>query len=339
MKTIPSILVLKTVYRNLGIRGFVYNDGTSYLDERRVINSITGPEFSIPGAVLVWPGEFIFGYPKQSSNNYRLPDPFSTEGDPVLKNGSYLIIRRLSQNVRAFYEETARISTELQQLQGFQKFNAEYVRAKMVGRFKNGVPLTKEDTRSTAVFDLFEDNNFLYKEGAQSAKLNIGTIVSGSKSDFMGIKCPMFAHIRKVNPRDLSTDQGSETDTSKFRVLRRGIPFGKPYDFINSDNPVNKEDRGLFFISYQTNIAQQFELLQNRWANTAINPEENKGFDMVIGHNNSAEDHNIWSIFENEQLEGKKVMSINKWVIPTGGDYFFCPSISLVQKIVALIHS
>ena len=46
------------------------------------------------------------------------------------------------------------------------------------------------------------------------------------------------------------------------RPLRRGVSFGEPVDEGNAN-----ADRGLLFNAYMTSIEDQFEFLQQRWAN------------------------------------------------------------------------
>ncbi|MDJ0612641.1 MAG: Dyp-type peroxidase [Rhizobiaceae bacterium] len=65
--------------------------------------------------------------------------------------------------------------------------------------------------------------------------------------DPKGETCPLQSHIRRANPRRTKTP----------RILRSGFSFGS---FDHSKD----EDRGLMFICYNANIAEQFELIQ-RW--------------------------------------------------------------------------
>ena len=65
--------------------------------------------------------------------------------------------------------------------------------------------------------------------------------------DQEGKVCPLQSHIRRANPRRTKTP----------RILRSGFSFG-------SFDHEKDEDRGLMFIAYNANIAEQFELIQ-RW--------------------------------------------------------------------------
>jgi hypothetical protein len=60
--------------------------------------------FAEPGQPLVWPGQFLIGYKRQDPRDSLKPR------DPVplnltwQKNGSYLVYRRLQQQVHKFWE-------------------------------------------------------------------------------------------------------------------------------------------------------------------------------------------------------------------------------------------
>jgi deferrochelatase/peroxidase EfeB len=68
-------------------------------------------------------------------------------------------------------------------------------------------------------------------------------------ADDGGFLCPHSSHLRKINPRDQSTDIGGPDTTLHRRILRRGIPFGPPYTDDTAD-----AERGLLFTSYQASI-------------------------------------------------------------------------------------
>jgi deferrochelatase/peroxidase EfeB len=146
----------------------------------------------------------------------------------------------------------------------------------------------------------------------------------------------------------LETDQGSAAKTLKFRILRRGLPFGEPLDLSKPD-PINGK-RGLLFLSYQASIAGQFEFLVQKWMNIVNNPtnadhprrnntekvKDSSGFDILVGQNQNVEDTRVRFAYiqtdlKSETVEGRittQGLSILDWVIPTGGGYFFSPSIS-----------
>ena len=48
-------------------------------------------------------------------------------------------------------------------------------------------------------------------------------------------------------------------------------------------NPLDKGDRGLLFICYQTSIKDQFEVLNTDWMNRRNGPEGDAGHDLLVG--------------------------------------------------------
>lgn len=354
LKNAAARFQIQILYSEIGerlegdIEHFGFNDGASqpeargYIDEnqtlltkRLIVSGNEGPdsaEFSAPGKLLLWTGQFVFGYPKQSPSHFRNPiEPSEIEKSEFLKNGSFLVFRRLKQKVREFYDETKILYDELINAGNFEDITYDEFLARLVGRYKDGTPVVFDGQNISNSYI----SNFNFKSATGDFILADATFVPSVEADPSGLKCPMFAHIRKVNPRDVATDQGAETNTATFRVLRRGIPFGKPYNHENPDDPVNSENRGLFFMSYQTSILNQFERLVTRWMNKDSRPEARTGHDILVGQNNEEGENNVrWCMFTNAAGHGKRLETTKPFVIPTGGGYFFCPSLKTLKSII-----
>jgi Dyp-type peroxidase family len=209
---------------------------------------------------------FTFGKPGQplAEPDQFLIDPTGSGGMGNLKNGTFLVFRRLQQDVGGFYSDTANMAADLSTKIG-RSISPEELRARIVGRWPSGQPLMRlRNNCRTDPEDPLALNYFGFLNSQPDLTLNNGMVVPGAGGDpdpLHGVRCPVWAHIRKVNPRDLGTDKGGAAETLGFQMLRRGIPFGELFDHNDAAASGNKKDRGLLFVAYQRSPALQFETL------------------------------------------------------------------------------
>ncbi len=182
--------------------------------------------------------------------------------------------------------------------------------AKLVGRWRSGTPLAKapkRDNRSSR--DRSRDNAFDYNDDPE------------------GEKTPRFAHIRKMYPRD---DERFNDD--RRRIIRRGIPFGRTFDPSAGRGHGVDDDRGLLFNAYMASIEEQFEFLQQAWANFAQFPsvvfEDNRtdGPDPIIGED-PAQCELRREGREDEHLD------FRRFVHTSGSVYAFAPSLTTLRRL------
>ena len=186
-----------------------------------------------PGSEMVAPGQFVLGQPLADGSLPIAPE--------WMANGSFLVFRRLAQDVPSFW---ANIEAAASGITG-EAPSADKLGAKVVGRWRSGTPLAQAPDRDNrSARRAIEDNNFTYDD------------------DPDGIKTPRFAHIRKVYPRD------DRFDDNEHRIIRRGIPFGRPFDPAGGRGHGVDSDRGLLFLAYMASIENQFEFIQRVWANS-----------------------------------------------------------------------
>jgi Dyp-type peroxidase family len=296
-----------------GYEHFGFRDGISQPAIRGLTTS------SYPGSSswddepqdLVAGGEFVVGYPgeqpQDGADGQPRPQPEWTH------NGSYLVFRRLRQDVKGFRDFLAEEAPR-------QRMSEDLFGAKLVGRYRSGAPLlgagnAPEDPGTTdpAVLDKRRINAFGYADDPE------------------GTQVPRAAHIRKTYPRDEEPTTGELG--KRPRIIRRGIPFGQsfrhgtpPGSPFGAD-PQFPNDRGLCFVCYQRSIRDQFEVVQCTWVNREGVPERGDGVDPVASQASAKRQLRIPGAAANP------VHLPQQWVTTTGGEYFFSPSISALERL------
>jgi Dyp-type peroxidase family len=287
--------------------------------------------FGQPGQDLVWPGEFVLGYPA-SSPDPRIPGPARPAPD-WMRNGSFLVFRRLQQHVATFKSAMASEAARLRKLPGFRNMSDKRLAALLVGRWPSGAPVVRspvQDCPAMAVEPLL-NNDFRYdddtpKRTCLPERLAMHPV---AKADPIGLVCPMAAHVRKVNLRDQASDAGGASGTQSRRLLRVGIPYGD--DPPRGGNEGESGDCGLLFLSIQASIEDQFEFLQARWMNSATRPRGLGGHDMLLGQ--PADGIRRCTVF-GEGMQQEDVIFKDAFVTMTGGAYLFVPGLKTLRELL-----
>ncbi|MDQ4025872.1 MAG: Dyp-type peroxidase [Actinomycetota bacterium] len=316
-----------------GVRGKVSSAPGDFITPRYVDASDPHADiFAKPGQVLVWPGQFLLGERRQNTESLTASAPGATDFPKWARRGSYLVCRRLRQDVPAFWEFVRALAAET-------GGSMTHVAAMLVGRWPSGAPLMRATSSDDPALagDEFANNHFIFDDDTRASSLRPipgypGDSHSPAQADILGAVCPHFAHIRKVNPRDSGTDLGKVADGFLRMILRRGIPFGPPMIGIKKPPPkLVKQERGLMFLSYAATIESQFEFLTRRWSNSPVQPNFG-GHDPVVGQEGRG-DRVRFVDFPTER--GPVRLTLKKeWVTVTGGGYFFAPPISAIAGVL-----
>ena len=244
-------------------------------------------------------GELLLGYRNEYGKYTERPvidaDPsnaalLGAEDAPdkkdVARNGTYLVMRQLRQDVRGFWRFVAEQA-------GGDFSAAEMLAAAMVGRTRAGDPLVPVASNGEP------------GDGTKARKSRQNQFTFDD--DPTGALCPLGAHIRRSNPRNADF-VGRPTGLARLlallglyrkaflddltssvrfhRVLRRGRHYGPklPPEDALAPAPDGDPERGLHFICLNANISRQFEFLQSAWTvNTKFSALTGES-DPVVGH-------------------------------------------------------
>jgi len=287
-----------------------------------------------PGQQLVWPGQFLLGEQRQSTEDQLNAAAAAANFPTWARRGSYLVVRRLQQDVRQFYGFVARGAARV-------GLAPDKFAAMLVGRWPSGAPILRVPGADNPALgdDDFANNHFIFDDDTRPSSLTPipgypGDAFPQAAADFLAQVCPHFAHIRKVHPRDTATEMGKPADTFARLILRRGIPYGPRLVGVKRPKPsLIAKDRGLMFLCYGASIEDQFEFLQRRWSNSGSQPNRG-GFDPIIGQN-GRHGSRVRFIDFPTPAGIVRIKMKDEWVTPTGGGYFFAPTISAIRDVLA----
>ena len=244
------------------------------------------------------------------------PPPMTQPLPPWTRNGSFVVFRRLRQDVAAFKAAMADQGAAI-------GLSADQLGAKLVGRWATGAPMERVPTVPGNVDPSVTDPSIEHPKVLDDDKIN--------KFDFSddpdGTRVPRAAHIRKMNPR---ADKLVDDSSSRHRMLRRGIPYGP--EFTEGESPYgaavpDTQDRGLLFVNYQSSISRTFEFVQTRWANRDDFQQPGDGKDPIISQDTP---DGTFSLPPNHSL------TFARWVTTTGGVYAFAPSLAGLEALAGL---
>lgn len=226
----------------------------------------------------------------------------------------------------------------LSKLPGFEGLSDLTLASRLVGRWPSGAPIARSPDRDDDQLgrDQLANNHFRFNSDTPILQLcERKDTFTSAKADPIGARCPLAAHIRKVNTRDAPSDTGGRSSTYERRILRVGVPYGAPAADRYAEPKANDPERGLLFLSIQTSIEEQFEFLQARWMNDGARPKAPSGNDMIVGQNQAALDGVRRAVVFGNGLQSAEVHAPDQFVMPTGGGYFFVPSIRTLRQVIA----
>jgi len=284
-------------------------------------------------------GEFILGH---ASEAQELP-PSAAPYD-FMRNGTFMVYRKLHQNLAAFKTYIAAQAALLRGIDpSFTEEGAEStVKAKMVGRWPSGIPLAVAPTYKAAkeIEAQWADIPALRLKTAPSAadKARIAAYERmltnfRYRDDAEGLRCPVGAHVRRSNPRDALEPSfgtpGANPDsalTNRRRIMRRGLPYGDPNAIDDAS------EHGVIFIAICSSLFRQFEFVQQQWVQYGSSFNSGNDTDPLVGLRRPGAKFVIAA-----DPAGDKApficANLPLFVETRGGEYFFAPSLTALRQI------
>ncbi|OUL98029.1 Dyp-type peroxidase [Variovorax sp. JS1663] len=284
-------------------------------------------------------GEFLLGYPNEygaytdrpllepgRDPRARLPRAEDLPGKADLgRNGSYLVLRQLEQDVGGFWQFLDREA-------GANLALRRQLAEAMVGRtMDKGEPLVGPGEESI--------------DGIETRNQALNGFTYGGDPE--GLRCPMGAHIRRANPRNADLPPGWDNPLARLwrrlgfgadprrpdlvastrfhRLLRRGRKYGG----------APGEATGLHFICLGANIARQFEFVQGAWmAGTRFDGLSGEA-DPLLGHRLPGLDGRPTAGFSIPIATGpdRCIAGLPQFVTVQGGAYFFLPGLGALRYL------
>jgi len=246
---------------------------------------------------------------QDDAENYIVPEP-----KELGLNGSFAVFKKIETDVVGF-EKFLQSNKD--------KIDPELLAAKICGRWRNGVPLALSPDTDSPQGGIAPDqmNNYEY-------------VNADGSGDPKGLRCPVGAHMRRINPRGQPvTGQGVPGGSNNtHRLVRRGLPYGPAYD---PTKPYDGIERGLLGYFINSSIENQYEFVLGHWVNDSefagavrLHP---KSKDPMIGTQDPAE-----SIFVIPQANGAapiKVTGFSTFVTTKAAAYCFLPSVTAIKFI------
>ena len=181
----------------------------------------------------------------------------------------------------------------------------------MVGRWRSGAPLVLAPD--------YDDANL----GADANRNNVFSY----REDMRGLKCPVSAHMRRVNPRDGLKDDLVAVNLHHF--LRRGTNYGAPLPegLLEDDG----EQRGGVFLFIGAHLERQFEFVQSQWVTDGNFISHGTEQDPILGN---AEGEGIFTIPKHPLR--RRLHGLPQFVAVRGGEYCFMPGLRALKWLASL---
>src|SRR5438309_770452 len=108
--------------------------------------------------------------------------------------------------------------------------------------------------------------------------------------------------------------------SARHRMIRRGMPYGKP---LPRTGRGNRTDRGLLFLCFVGDIERQFEFVQTQWCNDGNAFGLGRDPDVLVGARNGEA-----KMVVHHPAKPRFLWPLPPLVTTRGGEYLLVPSLS-----------
>ncbi|WP_158944356.1 Dyp-type peroxidase [Granulicella sp. S190] len=245
-------------------------------------------------------GELLLGYADEAGELPVAPVPHI-----LASNGTFMVYRKLHQNLATF-------RSYLNDHAPFYAGGKEKLAAKFIGRWRDGTPIELSPD---------QPDPSITQDPARSTNFTFG-------ADPEGVRCPVGAHMRRVNPRDAFGFDGKLIN--RRRITRRGLPYGVWTP--EGESVTDSDERGVIFIALNADFSRQFEFVQQQWINYGNDARLGNEKDLLMGNHTG---HGRFVVQGDTTPTNPPFVCSNlpSFVELRGGGYFFLPSITALGMI------
>ncbi|MBR0655265.1 Dyp-type peroxidase [Plastoroseomonas arctica] len=278
-------------------------------------------------------GEFLLGHPDESQEiaGAAMPLDFS-------RNGTFVAYRKLHQNVAAWNAAMAKLAKQFAAVMEVPEPEAEEtLKAKMAGRWRDGTTLIAAPSFSE--WQAVRAKRLAAEQAGDQATLdalNRALVDFTFAEDQGGAKCPIGAHLRRANTRDMldphltSADKGERNGSvlnNRRRILRRGLPYG-----THDGGADDSGEHGIVLLATCANLFRQFEFVQQQWMQYGLDFNAGNDTCPVVGNHGA----DAKFVIPADPKSGKPPFfcgGLPQFVETRGGEYFFTPSMTALRMI------
>jgi deferrochelatase/peroxidase EfeB len=307
--------------KNLDVPGLPYGERTRFEHfgfadglSQPAIRGVSRAGRAASGTGELPTGELLLGHPDVDGDTAGATAPVA-----LRRNGTYLVLRKLEQDVPAFRALVRDAAARAAAARGAGAHGADAAElaAKLVGRRRGGTSLAFAPDAA----------------GPQALALSFG-------DDQEGLRCPVGAHVRRANPRD-SRPLGNAAEgddklegelVRRHLMVRRGIPYGPylPEPGTGHADGDPDDERGLLFVALVGDIGRQFEFVQSQWMSDGTALRLGTDRDVFSGAGGSGPGK-----FTIQGSPPVFVPTPRPVVTCRGGEYFLLPGLSALGTLTS----